>query len=788
MTAETVDGQLPAYRDPGLPVGERVESLLEMMTLQEKVAQLGSAWVFQLTEDGQLSDEKARDLLSDGLGHVTRVSGASDLGAEDAAHLANEIQRFLLEETRLGIPAIVHEEICSGLMSRSAVVYPQAIGVAATWDPDMARDMAAAVRRQMRAMGAHHGLSPVLDVARDPRWGRTEETFGEDPYLVARMGIAFVEGLQGADLTEGVVATAKHFVGYSASEGGLNWAPPHLPPRELREVYLHPFEAVVDAGAWSVMNAYHELDGIPCGADRDLLTVLLREQWGFEGTVVSDYFAVRQLASYHHVAPDAVGAAATALHAGIDVELPGTDCYGEPLIEGVRNGAIDLDLVDTAVRRVLRSKFDLGLFESPFVDAAMTRTDPGPERELARRIAAKSIVLLANDGVLPIAPGAGSIAVIGPNAHDPRNLFGDYTYPAHIEALVDMQSGDNVFGVPFSGEVSLEGSMKQARSVFDALRDRLGDTVAYARGCDVDSQSRGGFEKAVALARGAALAVMVMGDKAGLTSDCTSGEGRDRLSLDLPGVQEDLVRAIIETGTPVVLVLVTGRPCGSQWAHEHSAAVVQAWLPGEEGAEAIADVLTGAVSPGGKLPISHPRSAGQIPVYYAHKVSGGRSHWKGDYVDGAASPLYPFGHGLGYTTFRISELSMTPDLATWNGAVTVGATVTNIGDRDGDEVVQLYVRDPAASVTRPVLELKGFARVGLPAGGAARVTFDLPVGQLGFYNRDLEYVVEPGSIDVLVGTSSADLEVAGSFSVVPDPDGRSVVKQFDGSSAVIPLP
>jgi beta-glucosidase len=788
MTAETVDGQLPAYRDPDLPVGERVESLLEMMTLEEKVAQLGSAWVFQLTEDGQLSDEKARDLLSDGLGHVTRVSGASDLGAEDAAHLANEIQRFLLEETRLGIPAIVHEEICSGLMSRSAVVYPQAIGVAATWDPDMARDMAAAVRRQMRAMGAHHGLSPVLDVARDPRWGRTEETFGEDPYLVARMGIAFVEGLQGADLTEGVVATAKHFVGYSASEGGLNWAPPHLPPRELREVYLHPFEAVVDAGAWSVMNAYHELDGIPCGADRDLLTVLLREQWGFEGTVVSDYFAVRQLASYHHVAPDAVGAAATALHAGIDVELPGTDCYGEPLIEGVRNGAIDLDLVDTAVRRVLRSKFDLGLFESPFVDAAMTRTDPGPERELARRIAAKSIVLLANDGVLPIAPGAGSIAVIGPNAHDPRNLFGDYTYPAHIEALVDMQSGDNVFGVPFSGEVSLEGSMKQARSVFDALRDRLGDTVAYARGCDVDSQSRGGFEKAVALARGAALAVMVMGDKAGLTSDCTSGEGRDRLSLDLPGVQEDLVRAIIETGTPVVLVLVTGRPCGSQWAHEHSAAVVQAWLPGEEGAEAIADVLTGAVSPGGKLPISHPRSAGQIPVYYAHKVSGGRSHWKGDYVDGAASPLYPFGHGLGYTTFRISELSMTPDLATWNGAVTVGATVTNIGDRDGDEVVQLYVRDPAASVTRPVLELKGFARVGLPAGGAARVTFDLPVGQLGFYNRDLEYVVEPGSIDVLVGTSSADLEVAGSFSVVPDPDGRSVVKQFDGSSAVIPLP
>ncbi|MGH8948508.1 MAG: glycoside hydrolase family 3 C-terminal domain-containing protein, partial [Acidimicrobiia bacterium] len=466
--------------------------------------------------------------------------------------------------------------------------------------------------------------------------------------LVARMGTAFVEGLQGTDLTEGVVATAKHFVGYSASEGGLNWAPPHLPPRELREVYLHPFEAVIAAGARSVMNGYHELDGIPCAAHRELLTDILRQEWGFEGTVVSDYFAVRQLASYHHLAEDGTGAAGIALGAGIDVELPGTDCYGEPLIEAVRTGAIDPGVVDTAVRRVLTSKFELGLFEEPFVDpkALAAAIDGRAERALARHIAETSMVLLSNDGTLPISPEIGKIAVIGPNAHEARNLFGDYTYPAHIEALVDMQSGDNVFGVPFSGEVSLDGSMKQARSVFDALRDRLGDSVGYVPGCDVDSQSRDGFEEAVALAREAALAVMVMGDKAGLTSGCTSGEGRDRLSLDLPGVQEDLVREVIDTGTPVVLVLVTGRPCGSQWAHEHSAAVVQAWLPGEEGSAAIVDVLTGVVNPGGKLPISHPRSAGQIPVYYGHKVSGGRSHWKGDYVDGPASPLYPFGHGL----------------------------------------------------------------------------------------------------------------------------------------------
>ena len=378
--------------------------------------------------------------------------------------------------------------------------------------------------------------------------------------------------------------------------------------------------------------------------------------------------------------------------------------------------------------------------------------------------------------------------MIGPNADDSRNLFGDYTYPAHIEALAEMQHGDNVFGVPFTGEVSAEGSMKQASTVLDTMRERFGENVGYARGCDVNTLSREGFDEAVALASRSAVAIMVMGDKAGLTTDCTSGEGRDRLSLDLPGVQEDLLRAVAETGTPMILVLVSGRPGGSVWAHEHSAAVVQAWLPGEEGAAAIVDVLTGVVNPGGKLPISHPRSAGQIPVYYGHKVSGGRSQWKGDYVDGEAGPLYPFGHGLGYTTFRISNLSVTPDEAGWSQEVTVTAVVSNTGKREGDEVIQLYVRDPVASVTRPVLELKGFARVGLPAGGSAQVTFELPVGQLGFYDRDMTYVVEPGSIEVLVGTSSADLQVAGSFTVVPDPLGGPVVKEFDGSSAVSPLP
>jgi beta-glucosidase len=787
MTAVTVDGQQPAYRDPTRAVPERVDDLIERMTPEEKLAQLGSVWVFQLLEGDELSEGNARSLLGTGLGHVTRISGASGLGARDAARLANDIQRFLLEETRLGIPAIVHEEICSGLMAREATVFPQSIGVASTWDPGLAHAMAAVVRDQMRAIGAHHGLSPVLDVARDPRWGRTEETFGEDPHLVARMGMAFVRGLQSEDLVGGVVATVKHFVGYSASEGGLNWAPPHIPPRELAEVYLHPFEAaVVAAGVKSVMNGYHELDGVPCGADRDLLTGLLRERWGFDGTVVSDYFSVRQLASYHRLAEDASGAAAIALDAGIDVELPGTDCYGQPLLDAVHAGTVGQEVIDEAVRRVLRSKLELGLFENPYVDTAESTStaDTPAHHDLARRIAEKSIVLLKNDGILPLGEATGSIAVIGPNANVARHLFGDYTYPAHIESLVEMSRGENVFSVPFAGEVRVEGAMKPVPTLREALVERLGPAVRFAQGCDVSGPSREGFDEAVALAGASDVAVMVMGDKAGLTRDCTSGEGRDRSTLDLPGVQEDLVHAVVATGTPVVLVLIVGRPCGSAWAHENSAAVVNAWFPGQEGAMALADVLTGVVNPGGKLPMTHPRSAGQIPTYYGHKVSGGRSHWAGDYVDGPAAPLYPFGHGLSYTSFRLAPALLTDGEVSWNGVVTVQVDVANAGDRDGDEVVQVYIRDPVASMTRPVMELKGFARVEVPARESRRVTLQLPVGSFGFFDRHLDYVVEPGEFEILVGTSSTDATTVGSVTVVPDPTGAPVRKAFEESAQI----
>jgi beta-glucosidase len=785
--APAAAGPDAAYRDPSLAVGERVSDLLSRMGLEEKLAQLGSAWVFQLADGPELDGAKADDLLRHGLGQVTRISGASSLGAPEAAALANAIQRHLVEHTRLGIPAIVHEEICSGVMARGSTIFPQAIGLASTWEPDLAAALAGAARVQMRAMGAHQALSPVLDVCRDPRWGRTEETYGEDPYLVARMGVAFVHGLQGDDPTSGVIATAKHFVGYGASEGGLNWAPAHIGARELREVHLHPFEAVVqDAGVRAVMNAYNELDGVPVAADRALLTTVLRDEWGFDGCVVADYFSIRQLATYHHLAVDAEDAAVIALEAGLDVELPGTDCFGEPLLRAVRSGRVSEARIDVAVARVLKDKFELGLFERPYVDAdhAATAVDTPEHRRLARRIARKSLVLLRNDGILPLGPDR-RVAVIGPNAESPRNLFGDYTYPAHVESLAEvLRSGHNVFAMPLDPGHQLGDPDSHATTVAAALRARFGPGVRVAHGCDVNSGSRERFAEAVELAAGADVAVMVMGDKAGLTNDCTSGESRDVASLDLPGVQEPLVRAVIGTGTPVVLVLVAGRPLASAWLHEHCAAVLMAWLPGHEGAGAIAEVLAGDVSPGGKLPISYPRSTGQIPVYYGHKISGGRSHWKGDYVDSPAAPLYPFGHGLSYTTFALSDAAPARSELSWHDAVTTTVTLTNTGDRAGDEVAQLYVRDPVASVTRPVLELKSFVRVGLTPGESRTITFETPVGQLGFYDRELDYTVEPGEIDVFVGTSSADLVHVGTVTVTADPDGRPPGKLYDGSVTV----
>jgi beta-glucosidase len=787
VTSGTFSG---VYRDPRKPVAERVHDLLERMTLDEKIAQLGSVWVYQLLEDGQFAADKARALMEYGIGQITRIGGASSARPAESARLANSIQTFLREQTRLGIPAIVHEEACSGYMARGATCFPQIIGVASTWEPELAEAMGGVIREQMRAVGAHQALAPVLDVTREPRWGRVEETFGEDPYLVARMGAAFVHGLQTDDVRQGVIATAKHFVGYGVSEGGMNWAPAHIPERELREVFLPPFEAAIArAGLASVMNAYHELDGVPCGASRELLTDVLRRQLGFDGLVVSDYFAVQMLAEYHHVAGDKADAARQALEAGIDMELPGTDCYGAPLRNAVAAGAIPETLIDEVVGRVLTMKFRLGLFDQAVVapERSAQAFDTPPRRDLARDIARKSIVLLKNTAeVLPLRKDIGSIAVIGPNADNVRHQMGDYSYPAHIETLLEMLEQPGQLPMTLPPRMELADIGVTMVSVLDGIKSRVSSQtqIRYARGCDVLGESQAGIAEAVAAARAAEVAIVVVGDKAGLTDSCSSGESRDRAELQLPGVQEQLVQAIAATGTPLVAVLMTGRPVASPWIAEHIPAVLEVWLPGEEGGNAVADVLFGDANPSGRLPISFPRAVGQVPVFYNHKPSGGRSHWKGDYVELSTRPLFPFGHGLSYTTFMYSDLRLDRREVAVDEEVAISLDISNTGRRDGDEVVQLYVHDTQSSVTRPVKELKGFKRVSLAAGQTRSVTFHLAIRQLGFYNRDMAYVVEPGVIEVMVGSSSEEIHAQDTFTIVGPTTDISQGKVFFSAADV----
>ncbi len=759
----------PSHMDSALPVEARVNALVAEMTLEEKVAQLGSYWVYELLTGMNYAPEKVEKLLHNGIGQITRVGGSSNLRPAEVAALANQLQKYLIENTRLGIPAVIHEECCSGYMTRGATVFPQAIGVASTWDPELVEAMGDVIRRQMRAVGAHHALAPVLDIARDARWGRVEETFGEDPYLTARLGVAYIKGIQGDDLKRGIAATGKHFVGYSMSEGGMNWAPPHLSWRELREVYLFPFEAAIrEAKLASIMNAYHELDGIPCGSSKELLTDLLRDEWGFDGTVVSDYFAVNMLLEYHHVARSKGEAAHMALDAGIDVELPKTDCFGDPLLEAAARGDVPMALIDRAVRRVLEQKFALGVFENPYVDAEAVVFDTPAQRQFAREIAQKSIVLLKNEGdLLPLSKQLGSIAVIGPNADSVRNLFGDYAYPAHMEMLIEARTQDNMFNQPLPDDIQNAEDFIPAISILSAVKAQVSDStrVVYARGCDITDPSTAGFAEAVEAARQAQIALVVVGDKAGLADACTSGEARDRAVLTLPGVQADLVKAIYDTGTPIVLVLINGRPVSLEWIADSVPAIVEAWFPSEEGANAVADVLFGDATPGGKLPITFPRTVGQIPIFYGHRPSGGRSHWKGNYVETSASPLYPFGYGLSYTRFAFSNLRIDPAIVSTGDEVTVQVDVTNVGARSGDEVVQLYTHQEVQHITRPVKELRAFKRISLEPQQTKTVTFRLAVNQLAFYNRENDYVVEPGTVDVMVGSSSQDIHCSGAFEI-----------------------
>lgn len=739
----------------------KVDQLLAKMTLEEKIAQLQACWIYELQTTGVMDESKIKARLHSGIGQITRIGGASIYTPPQAAKIYNQIQRFLLKETRLGIPAINHEECCAGLMTAGGSIFPQIIGLASTFQPELAKEMTTAIRRQMLAVGARQGLAPVLDIARDPRWGRVEETFGEDPTLVSQFGMAYIQGLQGEDLRQGVMATAKHFVGHSFSQGGLNCGPVHLGWRELWEVYLAPFEAAIrDAGLASMMNAYPELDGEVVAASRQILTDLLRDQLGFTGLVVSDYEAVMMIHNFHRMVKTRKEAAIRALSAGIDVELPTTVCYGDDLLDAFKSREIAIELVDKAVKRHLQKKFELGLFENPYVDEEQVLEvfDTKQNRDLAYEIACKSMVLLKNDGLLPLKPLALKLAVIGPNADSSRCLMGDYSYAAVTELMKFNPETSASFGSLTDKE--LRERTVNVPSFLEAIKERIpASQLSYAAGCDIKSDDEQNFSDAVKIAEQSDVCIMVMGGLSGLVPQCTTGEFRDTTDLGLPGVQEKLVKTILATGKPVVLVLLNGRPVAIPDLVKPIHAILEAWVPGEEGSRAIVDILLGDINPSGKLPLSFARSVGQVPIFYNHKPSGMRSHIYGDYMNEEVTPLFPFGHGLSYTKFEYTDLILSQKVVKTNETVDISLSLKNVGEVSGDEVVQLYVCDAYASMPRPVKELKGFIRVSLQPGQVKKIVFHLPINQMAYYDHDLKLILEPGNFKVMLGSSSSDIRL-----------------------------
>lgn len=760
------------YKDPSKPITERVEHLLGLMNLKEKVGQLIQpfGWKTYEVNEGRitLTDSFKEQVKSGGVGSLygtlradpwTGVTLETGLSPREGAEAVNHIQRYAIEESRLGIPILIGEECSHGHMAIGGTVFPVPLSIGSTWNVDLYRDMCRAVALETRSQGGAVTYSPVLDVVRDPRWGRTEECFAEDPYLISEYAVASVEGLQGdaLDSPSSVAATLKHFVGYGSSEGGRNAGPVHMGTRELMEVDMLPFKKAVEAGAASIMPAYNEIDGVPCTVNTELLDGILRKEWGFDGMVITDCGAIDMLASGHDTAEDGMDAAVQAIRAGIDMEMSG-EMFGKHLLKAVELNKLEVSVLDEAVRRVLTLKFKLGLFENPYVDPQVAEEVIGSEQHvgLARQLAAEGIVLLKNESkALPLSKESGVIAVIGPNADQGYNQLGDYTSPQPPASVT---------------------------TVLDGIRAKLGDEtkrVLYAPGCRIKDDSREGFELALACADQADTVVMVLGGSSArdfgegtidlrtgaskvtddALSDMDCGEGIDRMTLQLSGVQLELAQEIHKLGKRMIVVYINGRPIAEPWIDEHADAILEAWYPGQEGGHAVADILFGDVNPSGKLTMSIPKHVGQLPVYYNGKRSRGKR-----YLEEDSQPRYPFGYGLSYTEFSYSDIQITPEVIGTDGTAVVSVNVTNSGDREGSEVVQLYVSDAASKYTRPARELKGFQKIFLQPGERCKVEFTVGPEQLQYIGQDYQQVVEPGLFRMMIGrhvndTLSADLTV-----------------------------
>ncbi len=781
--------------DPSLSISEQVADLLARMTLEEKAAQVVGVFPGMFMGPAGPDPDKMSELIPHGVGHICMGGGLARRPRELALAL-NFIQEWLRDNTRLGIPAMVHNESLCGLAQDSATAFPTAIALAATFQPQLIEQMAGVASREARAVGINHVLSPVLDVNRDARWGRVHETYGEDPFLCTAMGIAFVRGMQTDDLGGGTIATGKHFLGYSYTEGALNQTASPMGPRAVHEVYALPFEgAIRDAGLASVMNSYSEIDGVPVAGSPEILTDLLRGQLGFQGCVVADYSAVARLRRPHAVVATDAEAGVLALSAGLDIELP-TGIGYPSLPDAIRNGDLDESVLDLAVERALTQRFQVGLMDSPTVDPDQAKAafNELEALELSRTITDASLVLLENDGILPLGPDAGSVAVIGPMADTLRGLFAAYTPAAALELFMAMSQGlgGSMAGVfeasddaddsstsdptldavsqvfhstgaiidPAELDQGIEGLYPKMGTIADAIGQYA--PVTSIKGCDWTRRDEDGIDEAVAAAQVADVVVLAVGEKTGWVGDATGGEGRDRKTLELPGAQPQLVRRVIATGVPTVAVVVSGRPLDIASDLAGAKAILQVWHPGPEGPQAIASALFGELNPGGKLPVSFPAGVGASPTYHGHKHGSGSSSDRA-YVDGASAPVWPFGHGRSYTSFEISDLALSDTNVRAGETVVIGCEVCNTGDRVGDEVVQLYVRDVVGSISRPVRQLAGFHRVTLDPGKICRVEFDFDTSQLAFLNRNFELVVEEGDIEVMVGSSSADLPLRASL-------------------------
>ncbi|MGW4673839.1 beta-xylosidase/alpha-l-arabinosidase [Streptomyces sp. NPDC004324] len=771
MAVETTPAA-PLWNDPNRPLTARVAALMAAMTLEEKTAQLHGVWVGASDQGGEVAPhqhdmEEAVDLdalMPTGLGQLTRPFGTVPVDPALGALSLHRTQARLASANRFGVPALAHEECLAGFAAWGATAYPVPLSWGATFDPGIVRRMAEAIGRDMRSVGVHQGLAPVLDVVRDARWGRVEETIGEDPYLVGTIGTAYVQGLESV----GVVATLKHFVGYSASRAGRNLAPAGIGVRERADVLLPPFEmAVREGGARSVMHAYNDTDGVPAAADRRLLTELLRDTWEFEGTVVADYFGVAFLKTLHGVAADWAQAAHTALAAGVDVELPNVKTFGEPLVQAVKDGRVPEALIDVALRRVLLQKAQLGMLDPDWdpMPAALrgldlddpeslrgkVDLDPPANRELAREIAEKAVVLLSNDGALPLAEPR-RITLIGPNAAEATAVLGCYSFPQHV----GVRHPDIPLGIDLP-------------TLHDTLAAEFPQAdITVLRGTGIDDGDLSGIDEAVEAARTADIVIAVLGDRAGLFGRGTSGEGCDAESLTLPGAQQDLLDALLDAGRPVVTVLLAGRPYALGRAVDESAAIVQSFFPGAEGTHAIAGILSGRVNPSGRLPVSVPRRPGAQPTTYL----GARLAQASDVSNIDPTPAFGFGHGLSYTTFAWSDLSVETRQASAEGEFTLAFTLRNTGERSGTEVVQLYLHDPVASVVQPVQRLVGYTRVPLAPGEARRLHVTVPADVASFTGRDGRRVIEPGELDLRLGPSSTAARL--STTVVLTGPGREV--------------